>query len=122
MVALRNIFRSGIFEWWTIEGTPPSASRVENGEIVCKGTPNGFLRTKKPYRNYMLRAEFLERSSPDVQEALPVRHQRLAHELLLRRCERSKEMKTKTNLKAGVSLSYGGMVWVYTQQKRDGTT
>jgi hypothetical protein len=33
------------------------------------------------------------------------------------RCERSKQMKTKTNLNAGVSLNYGSVVWVYTPQK-----
>jgi hypothetical protein len=37
--------RHDVGELWTIEGTPPSAWRVENGEIVCKGTPNGFLRS-----------------------------------------------------------------------------
>jgi hypothetical protein len=50
--------RHDVGELWTIEGTPPSAWRVENGEIVCKGTPNGFLRTRKAYRNYILRAEW----------------------------------------------------------------
>jgi len=50
--------RHDVGELWTIEGTPPSAWRVENGEIVCKGTPNGFLRSMKVYRNYILRAEW----------------------------------------------------------------
>ena len=50
--------RQDVSELWTIEGTPASAWRVENGEIACKGTPNGFLRSKKVYRNYIFRAEW----------------------------------------------------------------
>jgi hypothetical protein len=50
--------RHDVEELWTIEGTPSSAWRVENGEIFCTGKPNGFLRSKKTYRNYILRAEW----------------------------------------------------------------
>ena len=32
--------------------------RVVGDEIVCQGKPNGFLRSKKSYRNYVLRAEW----------------------------------------------------------------
>jgi len=50
--------RHDVTELWTIEGTPSSAWRVEKGEIFCAGKPNGFLRSKKTYRNYILRAEW----------------------------------------------------------------
>ena len=47
-----------ITELWTIEETPASTWRVENGEIVSTGKPNGFLRSKKVYKNYVFRAEW----------------------------------------------------------------
>ncbi|MBC8165378.1 MAG: DUF1080 domain-containing protein [Bryobacteraceae bacterium] len=50
--------RKDVTELWTIEGTPAAAWRVENGRIFCAGTPNGFLRSRKVYRNYVLRAEW----------------------------------------------------------------
>jgi hypothetical protein len=50
--------RQDVTELWTIEGTPSSTWRVENNEIVCQGTPNGFLRSKKTYKNYVFRAEW----------------------------------------------------------------
>jgi hypothetical protein len=45
-------------ELWIIEGTPPDTWSLRDGVIACKGTPNGFLRSKKSYRNYVLRAEW----------------------------------------------------------------
>ena len=50
--------RRDVGELWTIENTPPSTWRVEGDEIFCKGAPNGFLRSKKLYRNYIFRAEW----------------------------------------------------------------
>ena len=50
--------RKDVGEFWTIEQTPPSSWRVEGNEIVCTGTPNGFLRSRKSYRNYVFRAEW----------------------------------------------------------------
>lgn len=47
-----------VTELWTIEGTPASTWSVEKGEIVCQGKPNGFLRSKKVYKNYVFRAEW----------------------------------------------------------------
>jgi len=47
-----------VTELWTIEGTPASTWSVEDGEIVCQGKPNGFLRSKKVYKNYIFRAEW----------------------------------------------------------------
>lgn len=50
--------RHDVGELWTIENTPSSTWRVEGDEIFCKGVPNGFLRSKKSYRNYIFRAEW----------------------------------------------------------------
>ena len=47
-----------VTELWIIEGTPPDSWRVENAMIRCTGKPNGFLRSKKIYRNYVFRAEW----------------------------------------------------------------
>ncbi|MEX2262945.1 MAG: DUF1080 domain-containing protein [Bryobacteraceae bacterium] len=48
-----------IREHWTVEGkTPPEAWTVRDGVIGCSGQPNGFLRSKKVYRNFILRAEW----------------------------------------------------------------
>jgi hypothetical protein len=50
--------KQDVSEHWTVELTPPDTWRVENGEIVCKGKPDGFLRSKKVYKNYVFRAEW----------------------------------------------------------------
>lgn len=47
-----------VTEMWIIEGTPPDTWRVEDSMIRCAGRPNGFLRSKKSYRNYVFRAEW----------------------------------------------------------------
>lgn len=47
-----------VSEFWIVEGTPASTWRVEGNEIVSTGKPDGFLRSKKSYRNYILRAEW----------------------------------------------------------------
>ena len=50
--------KADVTEFWIIEGTPPETWRVENGMIRSTGKPNGFLRSKKLYRNFILRAEW----------------------------------------------------------------
>ncbi len=50
--------KKDVQELWTIEGTPPETWSVKDGVIACTGKPNGFLRTKKTYKNYVLRAEW----------------------------------------------------------------
>jgi hypothetical protein len=50
--------KKDVTELWTIEGTPPASWKVSGGEIACTGRPNGFLRSKKVYRNYVFRAEW----------------------------------------------------------------
>ena len=47
-----------ISEHWIAEVAPASIWTVEGPEIVCIGQPNGFLRSKKNYRNFVLRAEW----------------------------------------------------------------
>ena len=51
--------KRAISEHWTVEGkTPPEAWTVRDGVIACTGQPNGFLRSKKTFRNFVLRAEW----------------------------------------------------------------
>lgn len=48
-----------ISEHWTVDGeTPPDAWWFHDGLISTTGQPNGFLRSRKTYRNYILRAEW----------------------------------------------------------------
>jgi hypothetical protein len=51
--------KKDLAEHWTIEGaTPPEAWMLRDGAIATTGQPNGFLRSKQKYRNYILRAEW----------------------------------------------------------------
>jgi 3-keto-disaccharide hydrolase len=51
--------KKDVTEHWTVEGkAPPDAWSVRNGVIACTGQPNGFLRSKKVYRNFTMRAEW----------------------------------------------------------------
>ncbi len=46
-------------EHWTVEGSaPPDAWALRDGVISCTGQPDGFLRSKRIYRNFTLRAEW----------------------------------------------------------------
>ena len=45
-------------EHWIIEGSAPGTWTVKDGVIVCSGKPNGFLRSKRSYRNFVFRAEW----------------------------------------------------------------
>jgi hypothetical protein len=47
-----------IAEHWTVEVAPADIWSVHDGVIFCKGRPNGFLRSRKSYRNFILRAEW----------------------------------------------------------------
>jgi len=47
-----------ISEHWIAEGAPAGIWSVRDGVIVCEGKPNGFLRSRKRYRNFVLRAEW----------------------------------------------------------------
>src|SRR4051794_10496887 len=50
--------KKDIAELWIVEGTPPETWKLEHGEISCTGKPNGFLRSKKSYRNYIFHGEW----------------------------------------------------------------
>ncbi len=52
--------KRNIAEQWTVEGMAPADAwyLTRNGEIGCTGIPNGFLRSRKTYRNYVFRAEW----------------------------------------------------------------
>jgi hypothetical protein len=50
--------KEDVRELWIIEGTPAESWSVQNGVIACTGKPNGFLRSKKSYKNYLFRAEW----------------------------------------------------------------
>ncbi|MFN3325455.1 MAG: DUF1080 domain-containing protein [Bryobacteraceae bacterium] len=51
--------KQDISEHWTVEGkTPAEAWYMRDGAIATTGQPNGFLRSKQRYRNYILRAEW----------------------------------------------------------------
>ena len=47
-----------IDELWSAESAPADIWSVHDGVIYCKGKPNGFLRSKKVYRNFILRAQW----------------------------------------------------------------
>ena len=46
-------------EHWTVEGeTPAEAWTLRDEVIATTGQPNGFLRSRKKYRNFILRADW----------------------------------------------------------------
>ena len=46
-------------EHWTVDGDAPAeAWMLRDGAIATTGQPNGFLRSKKKYRNFILRADW----------------------------------------------------------------
>jgi hypothetical protein len=48
-----------VTEHWIVDGkAPKEAWSVRDGVIACTGQPNGILRSKKRYRNFILRAEW----------------------------------------------------------------
>jgi hypothetical protein len=51
--------KRSLSEHWTVEGAaPPEAWMLRDGVIATTGQPNGFLRSKKKYRNFVLRADW----------------------------------------------------------------
>lgn len=45
-------------EHWTVEGSASGTWSVKDGVIVCTGKPNGFLRSKETYRDFIFRAQW----------------------------------------------------------------
>ena len=50
--------RAELSEHWIVEGSGPNTWSLRNGVIACTGSPNGFLRSKKAYRDFVFRAEW----------------------------------------------------------------
>jgi hypothetical protein len=50
--------KASISEHWTVEVSPAETWQLKDGMIYCAGKPNGFLRSKKSYKNFILRAEW----------------------------------------------------------------
>ncbi|MBI4873112.1 MAG: DUF1080 domain-containing protein [Acidobacteria bacterium] len=63
--------RQSIEEHWIAEGAPASIWSVRDGVISCQGKPNGILRSRKTYRNFVLRAEW--RFEPEGWTQAPAR-------------------------------------------------
>ena len=62
-------------EHWVPEVAPKEIWSVREGDgvIVCKGTPNGYLRTKKKYKNYVFQVEWrykAEGAPPDANSGI----------------------------------------------------
>ena len=49
---------SDLSEHWTIEGSASDTWSLRDGMIACTGRPNGFLRSRKIYRNFIFRAQW----------------------------------------------------------------
>lgn len=47
-----------ISEHWILVNTPPETWSIQDGVIVCKGEPRGYLRSKQKYKNFVFRAEW----------------------------------------------------------------
>ena len=45
-------------EHWSVERSAPGTWSVKDRVIVCTGKPNGFLRSKKVYRDFIFRGEW----------------------------------------------------------------
>lgn len=50
--------KADVREHWIIELTPPEIWSVRDGMIICTGKPNGFLRSKKVYKDFIFRADW----------------------------------------------------------------
>jgi hypothetical protein len=50
--------KNDISEHWTVEVSPAETWQLKDGMIYCAGKPNGFLRSKKIYKDFVFRAEW----------------------------------------------------------------
>ena len=50
--------RTELSEHWIVEGSGANTWSLRDGVIVCTGNPNGFLWSKKTYRDFIFRAEW----------------------------------------------------------------
>ncbi len=50
--------KKDITEFWTYDVAPASSWSIKDGMIYCTGKPNGFLRSKKVYKNFIFRGDW----------------------------------------------------------------
>jgi hypothetical protein len=55
------LFNGKDLSGWVNENTAPDTWTVKDGMIVCNGKPNGFLRTEKTFRDFVLEMEWQHR-------------------------------------------------------------
>ena len=54
----RDLFNGRDLSGWVDVNTSPETWRVEDGLLVCSGTPIGVMRTDRMYENFILRIEW----------------------------------------------------------------
>lgn len=55
----RDLFNGKDLSGWVNVNTDPDTWRAQNGEIFCKGTPIGVMRSEKMYENFILHVEWM---------------------------------------------------------------
>ncbi|MBM3726366.1 MAG: DUF1080 domain-containing protein [Acidobacteria bacterium] len=55
----RSLFNGRDLTGWVNVNTDPDTWRVENGELICKGTPIGVMRSDRQYENFILHIEWM---------------------------------------------------------------
>ena len=59
--AFEPLFNGRDLSGWVNVNTAPDTWSVRDGMIVCTGKPNGFLRTERPWSNFVLELEWNHR-------------------------------------------------------------
>jgi len=54
----RDLFNGKDLSGWINVNTDPDTWRVENGLLICKGTPIGVMRSDRQYENFILHVEW----------------------------------------------------------------
>ncbi|MCC6291655.1 MAG: DUF1080 domain-containing protein [Bryobacterales bacterium] len=54
-----DLFNGRDLTGWVNVNTDPDTWSVQNGELICKGTPIGVMRTAKQYENFLLHIEWM---------------------------------------------------------------
>lgn len=58
LLQVRSLFNGKDLSGWVNVNTAPDTWSVQEGEIVCKGTPIGVMRTDRQYENFILSVEW----------------------------------------------------------------
>lgn len=80
--AFEPLFNGRDLSGWVNVNTAPDTWSVRDGMIVCTGKPNGFLRTERPWSNFVLELEWNHRdpagnaglfiwAEPDAAQGVP---------------------------------------------------